>query len=229
MVDPQLVAGLQRFVNEYRKYTVKNPQMMKPEILDRDKMIRLDCETIDNDDNKIKILIILFAEKNPYTTSIVKMRGLLKYVKEPTDIILITKLPVNKRIQTLFKEFKQHSFFNYLHRHIRFDITNGPFCCPHRILKDDEAKKICEQLCIEPYNLPRIMVDDPQAIKINAKIGDIIEIKTISDFSGNALRYRIVYNESLTQAIDNAVQEEVEEWSREYQAQGREEPEEKEE
>ncbi len=211
-----LVAGLERFVKEYRKYDVKNAQMIKLEVLQRDKIIRLDCL-----ENEKKIAVFLFAEKNQYTSSIVKMRGLFKYIKDPTDIILITKAPVTKRIQLLFKEFKQHSFYNYLHRHIKFDITNGPFCAQHRVLEDDEAKKICEQLCIEPYNLPHILVDDPQAIKINAKVGDIVEIKTISDFAGSALRYRIVYNESLTQAIENAEQEEVEEWTREYQSQGK--------
>ncbi|MGC8571709.1 MAG: DNA-directed RNA polymerase subunit RpoH/Rpb5 C-terminal domain-containing protein [Candidatus Micrarchaeia archaeon] len=62
---------------------------------------------------------------------------------------------------------------------------------PHRLLSDNEAKKVLEKFNISPDKLPKILESDPQAIKLGAKAGQIIEIER-HDPTGKYLYYRVV-------------------------------------
>ncbi len=45
----------------------------------------------------------------------------------------------------------------------------------------DERKALFKKLDAKPTNLPKILSSDPQAVKLGAKPGDIIEIERDSD------------------------------------------------
>ncbi len=59
---------------------------------------------------------------------------------------------------------------------------------PHRILSQSEAEAVLKKYKLSLSNLPKIFVDDPQAKKLKAKVGDILEI----DRGEEGLYYRLV-------------------------------------
>ncbi len=60
----------------------------------------------------------------------------------------------------------------------------------HRILSSEEAEKVLEKLKTKREHLPKISLDDPIAQEIEAKIGDVIEVKRQSPTAGYAIVYR---------------------------------------
>jgi DNA-directed RNA polymerase subunit H (RpoH/RPB5) len=61
----------------------------------------------------------------------------------------------------------------------------------HTILSPEQAKKILEKLDLKAENLPKLLSSDPQAVYINAKPGDIVEVKR-NDYGKEYLYYRFV-------------------------------------
>jgi DNA-directed RNA polymerase subunit H (RpoH/RPB5) len=85
------------------------------------------------------------------------------------------------------------NIFTYLHVIFDLVIPKGPLCYPHRILSKEEVLHLCnEELFCYLTNLPKIFDEDPQCIWIGAESGDVVEIKILSDISGEAIQYRVV-------------------------------------
>ncbi len=61
----------------------------------------------------------------------------------------------------------------------------------HSILSESEAKKVSKRFKTPLEKFPRILESDPQAVKIGAKIGQLIEISR-RDPTGDYLYYRLV-------------------------------------
>ncbi|MEM3781711.1 MAG: DNA-directed RNA polymerase subunit RpoH/Rpb5 C-terminal domain-containing protein [Candidatus Micrarchaeaceae archaeon] len=47
---------------------------------------------------------------------------------------------------------------------------------PHKILSPSEADEVLKKFGVSAANIPKIFADDPQAKRLGAKIGQIIEI-----------------------------------------------------
>lgn len=62
----------------------------------------------------------------------------------------------------------------------------------HRILSAEEKEKLLEKHNISIKQLPKILSGDPVAEKIDAKTGDILEIKRKSPTAGIIMYYRHV-------------------------------------
>ncbi len=62
----------------------------------------------------------------------------------------------------------------------------------HEILDEKETKKILAEYNIEKEQLPKILVSDPAAVAIKAKVGDVIRIIRESPTAGKAVFYRLV-------------------------------------
>lgn len=62
----------------------------------------------------------------------------------------------------------------------------------HEILEENEIKKILTEYTIEKEQLPKILVSDPSAISIKAKVGDVVRITRESPTAGKAIFYRLV-------------------------------------
>ncbi|MGA3020418.1 MAG: DNA-directed RNA polymerase subunit RpoH/Rpb5 C-terminal domain-containing protein [Candidatus Micrarchaeales archaeon] len=58
---------------------------------------------------------------------------------------------------------------------------------PHRIMSRTEINELTETMGMSISNLPKILVSDPQAKKLEAKAGDVIEISR--NDSGNSYKY----------------------------------------
>lgn len=217
-----LIEGLKRFLIKFREYEVRNIDEVSTLYLEKNKYVRALCKKRGEN-----IVVILFADINPYTNSIVKLKSLLSTFRDSKTIILITKTLITKKISLIAKKFPDHKIFNYLHRNVRFDLTNAPFCSPHRIMSPDEVKVMLSMLHTTIYNLPRILIDDPQIIILGANVGDVIEIRP-TELSGESIRYRVVYGESIHDAIEKSQQESEEQWQELYEEQGKEEKKEEE-
>ena len=61
----------------------------------------------------------------------------------------------------------------------------------HRVMSRNEVNELLDTLGLGLSNLPKILVDDPQAKKLEAKIGDVLEIDR-TDFGKDSKHYRHV-------------------------------------
>ena len=62
----------------------------------------------------------------------------------------------------------------------------------HEILDEKETKKILAEYNIEKEQLPKMLVSDPVAVAIKAKVGDVVRIIRESPTAGKAVFYRLV-------------------------------------
>ncbi len=62
----------------------------------------------------------------------------------------------------------------------------------HKILNEEEKKKILEKYGIKLKHLPKISVKDPVVVAIEGEIKDIVEITRNSSTAGEIKYYRVV-------------------------------------
>jgi len=62
----------------------------------------------------------------------------------------------------------------------------------HRVLSKEETEELLKKYNIKPSQLPQIKTSDPAVQALDAKPGDIIEIKRKSPTAGVYYYYRIV-------------------------------------
>ena len=150
-----------------------------------------------NQKNGRPVLIYLIAKGSKYANSSQDLKRLLAKIRDPTDVILVTEAPFktySKRSIALFKHLRVKS---YLHENFILVVPNGPLCYPHRILKHEEVNKLLNNdLCCYLVNLPKILLEDVQCTWIGAEVGDVVEIKMLSDISGESIQYRVVVAKS---------------------------------
>jgi DNA-directed RNA polymerase subunit H len=72
------------------------------------------------------------------------------------------------------------------------DVLQHELVPEHKILNEEEKKKLFSQYGIKEKNLPRISVKDPAIKSIGAKINDVIEITRDSETAGITKYYRVV-------------------------------------
>ncbi|MGC8547817.1 MAG: DNA-directed RNA polymerase subunit RpoH/Rpb5 C-terminal domain-containing protein [Candidatus Micrarchaeia archaeon] len=56
------------------------------------------------------------------------------------------------------------------------DIANHYLVPPHRVLSQQEVEQVLNKLGLSVQNLPKILANDPQVVKLKAKVGNVIEI-----------------------------------------------------
>ena len=61
----------------------------------------------------------------------------------------------------------------------------------HRILSANKVSEVLARLGIMSSNLPKILKSDPQAVKLQAQVGDVLEIER-DDFGNKYIHYRQV-------------------------------------
>jgi DNA-directed RNA polymerase subunit H len=66
----------------------------------------------------------------------------------------------------------------------------------HIILSDNEKKAVLKQYNTELPLLPKILIDDPVALSIGAKSGQIVKIIRKSVTAKEAIAYRLVVEDS---------------------------------
>ena len=64
-----------------------------------------------------------------------------------------------------------------------------------RILKKEEVEEILKKYQTTKFNLPKILSKDPMCKALEAKAGDVLEIKRKSPTAGETIYYRVVVTE----------------------------------
>jgi DNA-directed RNA polymerase subunit H len=65
----------------------------------------------------------------------------------------------------------------------------------HEVLPEEELESLLKRYNITKGQLPKILVNDPVAKKIKAKVGDVVKITRESKTAGKSLVYRVVVAE----------------------------------
>jgi len=73
-----------------------------------------------------------------------------------------------------------------------YDILKHELVPEHILLKEEERKKLLEELKILPQQLPKILTTDPVVKEIEAKEGDVLKIIRKSQTAGETTYYRLV-------------------------------------
>ena len=76
----------------------------------------------------------------------------------------------------------------------KLDVRKHVLIPPHRKLSEKEKQAVLEQYNANLEQMPKISKKDPVILAINAKPGDLIEIRRKSQTSGESLFYRVVVN-----------------------------------
>ena len=185
------------FAKDWRKYKIPNKTMNADAFrneMQTEEFVRLDCVDIKKNRD---VLIYLFSKTSKYTTSSQDLKRLLKKIKTPCDVILITYAPFNTYGRKAIASFGHLNVYTYLHEIFDLIVPKGPLCYPHRIMSREEVLKLCnEELYCYLTNLPKIFDEDPQCIWIGAENGDVVEITMLSDISGETIQYRVVVPKS---------------------------------
>lgn len=185
------------FATDWRKYDLITKPLDKDafrKAMQSEQYVKLECHDPKKDAN---VLIYLFDKNSKYIASSQDMKKLLKKLKEPCHIIMITYQQLNVYHRKAINSQKHLKVKVYRHEIFDLVLPNGPLCYPHRIMSRDEVIKLTnEDLCCFVVNLPKILDEDPQVIWIGAEVGNVIEIKAVSDISGESYQYRVVIPKS---------------------------------
>lgn len=181
------------FATEWRKYKLADKPLDETAFrneMHTEQYVLVDCA--DMKKNK-QVLIYLFDKESKYATSSQDLKKLLKKIKNPCDVILITYVAFNTYGLKAIASFKHLHVMTYRHEIFDLVLPNGPLCYPHRVMSREEVLHLCnEELFCHIINLPKIFNEDPQCIWIGAESGDVVEIKMLSDISGEAVQYKVV-------------------------------------
>jgi DNA-directed RNA polymerase subunit H (RpoH/RPB5) len=185
------------FAKEWRGYKLVSSILEKNDFhkhMQTLHMVRIDCK---NTEQSRSVIIFLFDNTNYYNNSSQNIKRLLSKIKELSDVILISNAPLKSFSLRAINVYNNLNVRLYLHQNFNLIIPNGPLCYSHRILSRDEIDRLLNSdLCCYLTNLPKINIDDVQCIWIGAEVGDVIEIKSLSDITGESIHYRVVIPKS---------------------------------
>ena len=144
------------------------------------------------------IYIYIFNDNSKYLKITTHFKKLIDNLpNERASVMLFTSEPISVYLNKAILTYTHLNFHNYLHNWFSIELSKGPLCSPHTILSDDEVKRLCSrELIIHPLSLPAISINDPQNIWVGGELGQVIKIDSVSELTGEAVRYRIVSPDS---------------------------------
>lgn len=148
-------------------------------------------------------ILIVFSQKDKVLErDIVNFLEFAKNNGYTTGVIVVAMSPPSENVSRVAKSHAMNRFQFFHIRQLQFDITTHRMAMPHRILNEDDKKKMFVDYKIsDPANqLPYIDSQDTMAKWIGAIPGDVIEVLRHSDSAGHSLYYRYcVEDVSVTQ------------------------------
>lgn len=200
-------------LEKYRKYKINSKKLTKEEFKEKIKNGYIKIKTVSNSGDKV--MVFLAKENSEWTRKSEQFRKVLdKLGDEKQQVIIIS---YKSRLHLLFKnnaqEYPNLELINYSIDHFKNELPLGPHCSKHTILPDQEVRELfLETLSLKScYELPRILIDDPQIIWIGAKINDVIKIETKSKITGKYISYRIVSPNPASSRVSKSEGDEMEE------------------
>jgi DNA-directed RNA polymerase subunit H (RpoH/RPB5) len=185
------------FATEWRKYKLKlkplDSSAFRSE-MQTTQYVRIECLDVKK---KREVLIYLFDQNSKYVNKSQELKKILTKIKNSCYVILITYAPLSSFIKKVINRQTHLKVVTYRHEIFDLIVPNGPLCYPHRIMSREEVLHLCNnELNCYLTNLPKIFEEDPQCIWIGATVGDVVEIKMLSDISGETYQYRVVVPKS---------------------------------
>lgn len=74
----------------------------------------------------------------------------------------------------------------------KFDVLDHQLVPKHEILSEKEEKEVLKKYGIDKKQLPYLLITDPVAMALGAKVGQIVRITRDSQSAGKAVAYRLV-------------------------------------
>lgn len=106
-------------------------------------------------------------------------------------VIIVTKYEFSTNVQKSRSKFTGALIINHRHMDFACDKRKGPMCYIHRVMTDEEVANLTSFHKNKPSDYPILCINDPQAIWLNGKPGDLIEITRIEDnAAGLPVSYR---------------------------------------
>lgn len=188
--------NLEQFI-AYRKITTKykflTPEQFSTEF---NTMLYICIDGTDRDGNPIYIFLI--QPKSKYERKTEDFKKLVNSSvknKKNCAILYITEQKVsnyiNKKIETFYAS-DNISVYTYTYNNFIIVLPQSVSSSLHQIITKEELAEYTTRLIIEPNDLAKIQVDDPQLIWIGAKVGDVIRITGKSDTAQIVEEYRLV-------------------------------------
>lgn len=179
-------------IRDYRKYKLLSEELEFDSFvksMQGDTYVKDESKDTDGKD----VCCLIFYKESAFMQQSAKFKTLLFSIKNKKLIIIVPiKLRAhhNKVLYNL-SQIIDISCYDYIKFAVNVPI--GPHCGIHRILTNEEKLELCnKEIHAWATSLPRIKVDDPQAIWIGAKDGDIIKIESPVNQGGIYVKYRIV-------------------------------------
>ena len=79
----------------------------------------------------------------------------------------------------------------------QFEIMGHDLVPHHEVISDEDKEKMMKDFNTTPDQLPKIMDNDPVALSIGAKPGQVVKITRKSHTAREAVAYRLVVESSL--------------------------------
>ena len=181
------------FAKKWRKYKIETGILNQESFrkaMQADQYVLISC--LDTARNK-QVLIYLFDKNSKYTNFSQEMKKLLKKIKDPCTVLLITYKELSAYHSRTINQEKHLQVEVYNHAIFALETPMAPGVDEHRIMSREEVIQLTNNdLCSYVINLPKILDSDPQCIWIGAEVGDVIEIKMLSDIIGETYQYRVV-------------------------------------
>jgi DNA-directed RNA polymerase subunit H (RpoH/RPB5) len=126
---------------------------------------------------------------------------LIEFVKGQgyeNGMVLVTMAPPSDNVLKVVKSYAKDRLQLFHIRQLQFDITTHRYATPHRILNEEERKRVFDTYKItKPEDqLPWIDSQDAMAKWIGAVPGDIVEVMRHSDVAGRVPYYRYCVEDS---------------------------------
>jgi DNA-directed RNA polymerase subunit H (RpoH/RPB5) len=190
--------NIQKFVTEYRQYKLVDPFLeynVFKKTIQVDQYIKHKC--IDTKKER-PVYLYLFTGISKYIKTTPQFKRLMdKTSDEPADVIVISKEELSIYINKALIKYPHLNVYNYMHKYFAIELSTGPLCSPHKVLSNIDVRLLCSRdLIIHPLSLPSIAINDPQNIWIGGELGQVVQINSISEITGQTIRYRIVAPDS---------------------------------
>jgi DNA-directed RNA polymerase subunit H (RpoH/RPB5)/uncharacterized protein YciU (UPF0263 family) len=188
----------------YRGLTIKSAEVNKDDFIKNmqyDGYVKLETEA---DGKKILIFILDKNERgsNDIITTTESFKLFINSIKnKEAEIVIISPARFQTHvINYVYENGLNENMYRYHYDNFKVVVPLGPYVPEHKILNEQERKKVLNTLNIEPKNMKKIYTDDPQSIWLGARPEQILEIKSYSQTVGYTVDYRrVVHRDDLGQ------------------------------
>jgi DNA-directed RNA polymerase subunit H (RpoH/RPB5) len=133
--------------------------------------------------------VVFVQDKNPTQKA---LEGFIE--ANPDNLLLIIPTRPSELLRASIRSHADKTVQVFYLAQLQFDImTHAKYGFPARLLSNDEKQTLQSALRLTNLvQLPRVSFDDPYALWLGARVGDVIEYEIPSEAAGWSKKYRYV-------------------------------------